>query len=170
MTAMAPLDELAVAFAKVPYPGDARLSGCPCPECVNTVRVFRGQRWSRVSQIDWDETESFGEAVMKLSPLAYVYFLPGLLRFEIEGNDVGFPSVVARLKVAEGDTAPHAAQVFQLLSPKQRQAIAAVLATTSGPRSPSDLALLASLAAGEPIRYSRDAEKTWSEEQLRRLP
>src|SRR3712207_9063711 len=46
-------DEVMIAFAKVPYPGDDTLTSCVCDECRWEVGRLRGKKWTRLSLDDF---------------------------------------------------------------------------------------------------------------------
>jgi hypothetical protein len=82
------LQAIEAAFAAVPHPGENLLEGCHCDECRWSVSRFVGKDWRSLSHED-AVSDQPDAVIANLSPSAFRFFLPGLMRLAIQHEDEG---------------------------------------------------------------------------------
>ncbi|MFY0529302.1 DUF6714 family protein [Archangium gephyra] len=128
--------EIAMAFAEVPYPGDERIVDGDNPydlEMAELTRALRGRHWKQLSPRELRHHD-----LAFLSREALQFYLPAYLIGSLyDYGDTPYAdilhSTVFALALAEGDTArehilrQHEVEMFSVFSPEQKRAIRSFL-------------------------------------------
>lgn len=166
-------NEVMIAFSKVAYPGDDRLTACGCEECRWEVGRFRGKRWNRLTLDDFGALDG-GANFALLTPAAFHYFLPGLLMLALDDLKTGrylLDQVIGRITASdrEGEQARREAeQVVKRLTLRQRQVLVALLRQAEGPIPDVPviwLSAIVNLTDGIVAPYAHDSVERWLAEK-----
>ena len=172
---MALRDEIQYAFSKTPYPGNDALTSCNCEECQMGVSRFRGKKWSRLELGDVGD-EGGGPGL--LTPAAFQYFLPGLMRLVLDHPEtIGWldQKIVGRFVVSDGQPGISAREILRRveqtirrLTPRQRSVVAEFVRSleTTGLHVPLVLNSAVENLLGKTVRpYSQKALERWLAEK-----
>jgi len=129
------------AFADVPYPGDDRIADHQdCPECDDIRAHFRGASWRGHTV---DELQQYQSALPLFTPQAFQYFLPAFMLVSLgdwrQADDIPFSIMYMCLPPEPDKDAglqQHWRERFEMLTLRQREAIAAYLQEWAGSDSP----------------------------------
>ena len=117
---------IALAFADVSYPGDARIAKCSRPECDECAGIRWGLRGRSPGLMFPYVLEYHAGALPLLFPEAFHYFIPSYMSFAVEHPDSEVADFTL-LSIAQAKVDDFWNERFGLLTPSQREAVIAFL-------------------------------------------
>jgi hypothetical protein len=113
-----------VAFANVPYPGDNNITHCPyhCAECRRVAEYFKGKQWTGYPI---EELRNNNVALSLFTPEAFQYFLPAFMLASIDSYEKGdiIPDAIRFHFEYSHEAKGHFNVRMSKLSPAQRKVI-----------------------------------------------
>lgn len=161
------------AFVDIPYPGDEALTECPCDECRWGVGRFIGKDWRTLRFKDAVSDQSDAN-ISFLSPAAFHYFLPGLMRLALKRHVDSFwiaDQILGRLTACDqmSEKLKYVQTNLDRLSPEQRGVVARF---TERLRDDEDISPVILASAHENVRtgiarpYSQRELEEWVRSRL----
>lgn len=157
------------AFDGVTYPGDDKLTECGCDECRYPVSKLRGKDWRRLNIDDLHPSQSPGATVGMLSPLAFRYFLPGIILLAVRfPDDLNMlPHDIIGRFLALGRSARMTEETVRQFDFEQRAVIADIIeyfAKRDGTHCPALIvSAIQNLRTGNVGPYPQKAVREWAD-------
>jgi hypothetical protein len=169
-------EEFVHAFACVPYPGDEALTECPCEECRWGVGRFVGKDWQTLRFKDAVSDQDDAN-IKLLSPTAFQYFLPGLMRLALKSHVDSFwiaMRILDRLTSSDQrmEILKEAQTAIDHLSPEQREVVAQFIERLRGDEDISPVILASAyqnVTTGNAKPYSQRELEEWVRSRLAAL-